>query len=382
MSELSVEAATLLVSELVKIPSVNPPGDEKACAGFIEEYLRGAGVVSRLVDRPFPHRPQVLGTLGRGSGPVLALNGHMDVVPEGNLDEWSHAPYGGEIVDGRVYGRGATDMKGGLASMMLAAKALARESTKWRGTLLLQFVIGEETGDPGTIEILKEQPRPDWGIVLEATELMVGVAARGLTWWELTTYGKAAHAGYAAGGLNAIDMMTGMMGNIAAYREELAQRPAHPLVGPPSCTVTMISGGTKENVVPAECRMLIDRRMVPGETLVQVEAEIRRLWPEVLVERSSTRCLQFYEPAEISADDSIVQELRASMKRVLGRDPDIYGESASTDARSFINDVGVPAVIWGPGDLDGSHIADESIAAAQVLIAAEVLVDLCRTLLT
>jgi succinyl-diaminopimelate desuccinylase len=378
---LNADTAARLVSELVRFRSVNPPGEEAPCARYVAEYLKQAGIDTRLVEHPFAHRPQVLGVLGSGASPVLALNGHMDVVPEGDIAEWSHDPYAGEVVGDRVYGRGTTDMKGGLAAMMLAGRALSAESTGWKGTLLLQFVIGEEMGESGTLEILKEEPRPDRGIVLEASQLMVGVAARGLTWWEMVAHGRPAHVGTPAGGLNAIDLAAGLLANVAKYRAELAERQAHPLLGPPDCAATMISGGTKENVLADRCRVVLDRRMIPGETVSQVEREISALWPAEAQSHCETRCLQVYTPAEIDPEDPLVHQIRKSVQRVTGRDPGFYGETASTDARNFINDFGIPAVIWGPGELDGSHVADEWIAADQVSLTAEALVDICRAML-
>jgi succinyl-diaminopimelate desuccinylase len=382
MNEADIQTAARLVSDLVRVPTVNPPGNEAACTDFIEAYLRDAGIPSRRVARPFADRPQLLAMLGSGSGPVLALNGHMDVVPEGDLSEWTHAPFSGDIVGHTVYGRGTVDMKGGLAAMMLAARALIGESASWKGTLVLQFAIGEETGEAGTLELLKEEPRPDWGIVLEPTDLQVGVAERGVSWWEFTAHGKGAHAGTPAEGISAIDMALRLAANIAAYQEELTHRTKHPLLGGPSCMITMIGGGTKENVVPDECRVLVDRRMVPGESQASVEPEVGSLWPDDIAARGETRCTRLFEPAEISVDEAIVSELGASMRRVTGQDADICSLPAGTDARNFINDAGVPAVIWGPGEgITGCHVADEAIEADQIALAAEVLVDLCRTLL-
>lgn len=377
----SADTAARLVSDLVRIPTVNPPGEEAACARFIVDYLEDAGIETRLVERPFAHRPQVLGILGSGSSPVIALNGHMDVVPEGDPAEWTHGPFSGDVEGGRIYGRGTTDMKGGLASMMLAGRALAAESAGWRGTLLLQFVIGEEMGEPGTVEILKEEPRADWGIVLEASRLKVGIAARGLTWWELVAHGTAAHVGTPEGGLNAIDLVSAMLGNLETYKAELAARQGHPLLGPPSCTATMIDGGTKENVLAARCRVVLDRRMIPGETVSQVEKEIAVLIPPETRGRWETNCLQLYTPGEVDPEDPLIGEIRRSVQQVTGSDPGSYGETAATDARNFINDFGIPAVIWGPGETDGSHVANEWIAADQVAMAARSLVVLCRRML-
>jgi succinyl-diaminopimelate desuccinylase len=374
--------AAALASALVSIPTRNPPGEERACSHYIRDWLLQAGVEAQLIPRPFPDRPQVLAVVeGQNPGPTLALNGHIDVVPEGDASRWSVPPFSGQIVDGQVCGRGATDMKGGLVAMMLAAEAIIRERRQLKGRLVLQFAIGEETGEPGTLQLLKEGPKPDWGIVLEPSDLQIGIASRGLTWWEIMAYGTASHAGESEGSVNSIELALALLNNLDAYKKELDSRSAHPLLGKPTCSATMVKSGVKENVIPAECRVVLDRRMLPGESISGVEEEIRSLCVSDLGGTFEVRCLQTYEAAEIDEKSPIVGQLKTSIKSVTGSAGRIYGERCSTDARNFINDCGVPTVIWGPGRLDGSHVIDERIDAAVIARTADVLIDVCRGLL-
>lgn len=215
------DSAATLTSALVSIPTRNPPGQESACSHYIRDWLVEAGIQAQLIPRPFVDRPQVLAVVeGFNPGPTLALNGHIDVVPEGDASRWSVPPFSGQVIDGHVCGRGATDMKGGLVAMMLAAEVMSRQRQKLKGRLVLQFAIGEEMGEPGTLQLLEEGPKPDWGIVLEPSDLQIGIASRGLTWWEIMAYGRASHAGESEDAVNAIELALALLNNLGSYKRE------------------------------------------------------------------------------------------------------------------------------------------------------------------
>ena len=374
-----------LIQELIKRPSRNPPGDEKECALFIYGYLQLHGIEAKLVDSPYPGRPQVVAWVrGSSSSPTLILNGHIDVVPEGDPSAWSVPPYGGIIREGKVFGRGAGDMKGGLAAMMLTARVL-KKAEPLQGTLMLQFVIGEEAGEPGTRHLLVDQGYGgDWGIVLEATELKVSPAQNGLIWYQIDIYGNQAHASRPQDGVNAIARAAQLATQIEAYGNTLVKK-THPLGNIASASVTMIDGGIKENIIPDHCRIRLDRRILPGETVAAVDAEMNEMintaseaYPDT---KYNLKKLQVFESAEIDPDNPLARTLHRH-SRIIADIPDTYwGESGATDARNFVNDAKIPCVVWGPGDHEGAHIVDEYIKVDEVIKSISILSETARELL-
>ncbi|MFQ5921078.1 MAG: M20 family metallopeptidase, partial [Nitrososphaerales archaeon] len=265
-------------SELVRIPSRNPPGEEKRCAEYIHSKLKEFGLETHLVKEPFSERPQVV-ALARGSGKeTILLNGHMDTVPEGDPELWSADPFSGSVKDGFLYGRGSVDMKSALAIMMHLPKVIDLQ-----GNLLLTFAVGEERAEPGTSTLLSHIGRRfdldvRYGLVLEPTALSVATSQKGAAWFGIKVRGRAAHASTPEEGINAIEMAAEVMNAVNGYAGKISERKEkHGSADPPTCAVTMIRGGFKENVVPDSCEVVIDRRLVPGEASSSVEQEIRSL---------------------------------------------------------------------------------------------------------
>jgi succinyl-diaminopimelate desuccinylase len=374
LQKIDDERIVDLVSQLVRIPSRNPPGDEKGCAEYIMRKLKEWGFGVQVIPEPFPDRPQVVATCeGTERRPTLVLNGHMDVVPEGNVRKWSVDPFGGVVRGGRVYGRGACDMKGGIATMLMAAKAIKDSGIKLRGNLILQFVIGEETGEPGTRHLLVERAiGGDFGIVLEPTNLRVATSEKGVAWFQVVVEGKPAHAGTPERGNNAILRASRMVTLLEKYNRTISKR-RHPLLGRATCSVTMIEGGTKENVIPESCKLTIDRRFLPNETAAGIEKELDRIF---LGESNLKYRLErkiVYEPFEIPAQSKIAQSLRKGMKDLTGTAPKTFGMPVGTDARNFVNDARIPAVSWGPGDIKVAHSFDEFVEIDQLVTSTKVL---------
>lgn len=370
------EAADLL-SELVARDSQNPPGRERACAEFIAVTLEEWGLDTRLVEEPYEDRPQVIAETGAGSleSGDLVLNGHIDVVPPGDREQWSVDPFEGVIDGNRVYGRGASDMKSGVAAGMFALRAAHEHGVDGRVTLTC--AIGEETAEPGT-KMLLDTVSGDFGIVLEPTALVVDTVGKGLAWYEVELRGESSHASSPDLGLNVLNGLFSFNDELTAYREELAER-EHPLVGSPLCTPTMLEAGTKENVIPDSATLTFDRRFLPEENIEEIDQEINDLVEplrecgfEISVTRTRT-----YEAAEIDADREIATVVRQHSHDVAGVDTAPHGKSASTDQRNFVNDAGIPAIIWGPGTSAQSHTVDEWARTDLLVDAVEVL---CRTI--
>lgn len=371
--DVTADEAAQLVAELVSIDSQNPPGRERAVAEFVHETLTGWGIDAELVQEPFPDRPQVVARVGEGrdDAGTLVLNGHLDVVPPGDLEEWTRDPFGGEIEDGRVYGRGASDMKSGVAAAMLAGRSAARGDLA--GELILTFAVGEETSEPGT-KTLVEGLEADYGVVLEPTELVVDTAGKGLAWYTATVSGESCHASGPELGKNALAGLLAIENDLAAYQDRIGER-THELLGRSLCTPTVARAGGKENVIPARAKLRFDRRFLPSESVEAIDAEMDTLFDpvreqgfDVDVERTRT-----YDVAEIPTDARVAEVFRRHSSDVAGVDTAPHGKQASTDQRNLVNDAGIPAIIWGPGTPPQCHTADEWARVDLVVDSVEVI---------
>ncbi len=371
--KLNVDETVDVLRRLVRIPSRNPPGQEKPCAEFVTMKLQEWGFEVQVIPEPFPDRPQVVARYRGSEGhPTLILNGHMDVVPEGEVERWSFNPYGGIVKDGKLFGRGSSDMKGGITSMLMAAKIIKDSGVNLRGDLVLQFVVGEETGDPGTKHLLSQNGfKGDFGIVLEPTNLQVATALKGVAWFKAEIEGKPSHAGMPERGINAIHEAARVIRSLENYNQTLHAR-LHPLLGRETCSVTMIGGGTKENVIPESCAFTIDRRFLPNQSVEIVEEDLKALLAQQGVKYELSRGM-VYEPAEVPPDSTIAQALQTSMRQVTGIEPKVIGMPCSTDARNFVNDARISAVSWGPGDISLAHSTDEFIELDQLITSIKVL---------
>ncbi|MCW4038989.1 MAG: M20 family metallopeptidase [Candidatus Bathyarchaeota archaeon] len=379
LSTIEEGDAIRLLRKLVQIPSRNPPGEERELAETVAAWLKDEGVDATLVPEPYAHRPQVVATIRGDEGrPTLVLNGHLDVVPLGAVERWSINPFGGEVKAGRLYGRGSCDMKGGLTAMMLAAKAITESGHRLRGNLLLHFAVGEETSEPGTKTLLLDKGYTgDWGIVLEPTNLKVVTAEKGLLWVDVEIRGKPAHASTPELGINPIEKAADFITRLRAYREKIGEK-QHPLLGGAVCSVTMIEAGIKENVVPGSCKVTLDRRLLPGEDLGEVEAEIQAILSQIkqqdeTFEGTISRRGEGFDAAEIPVDSYIAQVVKEAVKNVTGKIPQPSGAAYGTDARNFINDAHIPTIVFGPGDPAEAHTYDESIAISQVVVCSQIL---------
>jgi acetylornithine deacetylase/succinyl-diaminopimelate desuccinylase family protein len=358
---------------LIAAPSENPGGTEDQAAAVATEILEALDASPRTI-RSEAGRPNVLAAIGSGARPRLAWNGHLDVVPAGSLDTWrSGGPWSGEIVDGRLVGRGAADMKGPVAAALAAASAIRRAGIELAGTFELHLAADEElAGIHGTKVLwdlgLLDQ---DAAIVGEPSELQVGLAERGGAWFTATAFGKAAHGSQPHLGVNAITSMSRFLLRLPEVLPDLA----HPLVGRPTVNAALIEGGSAPNVVPDRCTVDIDRRVIPGETepakvrapfLALVES-LRAAHPEVEIE---VELREWSDAAEAPIDSRIAALARDAVERETGARPADVGFTGITDARFYINQAKIPTVIVGPGSLTVAHTADESVAVDELVAAA------------
>ena len=357
---------------LIAAPSENPGGTEDHVADVVTGILTDLGADIRIV-RSEEGRPSVVARLGSGERPRLAWNGHLDTVPAGAPSTWSSGPFEGEVVDGRLVGRGACDMKGPIASALGAVAALRRAGLSLAGTLDLHLVADEELAGTHGTRVLRDEGLldQDAAIVGEPSEMEIALAERGGAWVTAVAHGKAAHGSQPHLGVNAILTMSRFLLRLP---EALPDR-VHPLVGAPTVNVALVSGGSAPNVVPDRCEVEIDRRIVPGEEdPEEVLAPFRRLVEDLVAERPETHIeislKDWTEAAETTGDSAIASSIRDAIAAETGSPPPFVGFTGITDARFYINDAKIPTVIAGPGSLSLAHTANESIGVDEMVAAA------------
>ncbi|MEX2642712.1 MAG: M20/M25/M40 family metallo-hydrolase, partial [Acetobacterales bacterium] len=258
---------------LVAFDTQNPTGPEAEAAAFVAEEMRSLGCRIETMEVA-PGRPNVIGVLENGPGPVFAFNTHMDVVQVG--DGWSSDPFVLRERDGRLYGRGSCDAKGALAAMLEAMRLLAGERMSWSGTLLGVFVVDEESGSRGARAYAATKPKVDFCVIGEPTDCTTVIAHKGSIRPVVRVHGRAAHSGTPDKGVNAILAAAPLLEAVGREHERL-RAVTHPLVGNASLSVTRVSGGRADNIVPDGCELLLDPRPVPAEDEDALRQELERL---------------------------------------------------------------------------------------------------------
>jgi acetylornithine deacetylase len=366
-------ATTDLLARLVAIDSVNPslvPGGagERRIATFIDGWARDAGLETEVLEGT-PGRPSVLvRARGTGGGRTLLLCGHVDTVTV----EGMTAPHEPRVDGDRLHGRGAYDMKAGVAAALVACREAAARGLA--GDVVVAAVADEEHASLGVQEALRAV-RADAAIVTEPTELELVVAHKGFVWAEVEVHGRAAHGSRPHLGVDAIVKAGPVLTALGALDSALGER-THPLLGRPSVHASVIRGGEELSSYPARCVLGLERRTLPGETGEAVEEELAALLegcrlddPELDV---AQRTLLVREPFEVAQDAELVGIVRDAAAAVLGAAPPIGGASYWADA-AFIAAAGIPTVMFGPGG-EGAHAAEEWVSLADTAAVARTLV--------
>jgi len=376
---------TQTLVDLIRInsinPSLSPEGKGEVAIGvYVADALNqlGLDVSTHEIEAG---RVNVVGVLpGSGAGRSLLLNAHMDTV---GVEGMTIDPFGGEIRDGRLYGRGAQDMKGSLAAMMAAAKALVDSGVTLAGDLLITAVADEEYASIG-MEALVQQVTADAAIVTEPTDMHICRAHRGFVWFEVETLGRAAHGSRYEEGIDANMRMGRFLAKLDELEQELRRRPGHPLTGPPSLHASQIHGGKEISMYADHCLLQIERRTAPGETVAQATAELQAIIDDLAARdptfRASVRPTFWRQPFVIDADAPIVQSLEKTLAAHLGGEPLHTGQTFWTDA-ALLADAGIDTVLLGPTGY-GLHSAEEWVDLQSVIdlasVLAETALDYCR----
>jgi acetylornithine deacetylase len=364
-----VEDARALLADLVAIDSINPslvPGGagEGEIARFVGGWLSDRGLEVDIADAE-PGRPNVVArTRGTGGGRSLLLYAHMDVVGVDGMAD----PFTPRVEGNRLYGRGAYDMKAGLAAIMVAAANAAERGVT--GDVIVAAVCDEEFASIGA-QAVAESVRADAAIVTEPTgaEITVAIAHKGFTWHEIVVQGRAAHGSRPEDGIDAIARMGHVLVALDRHAADLAARPGHPLLGPGSIHASLIDGGRELSTYPDSCRLQLERRTLPGESVEIVETELTALLGDVDATLHTTLVR---EPFEVAEDAPIVEAAR----HALGADVPVVGVPYWADSAIF-SAAGIPTVIFGPGG-EGAHAAvewvdldqlDRCVAALDAVIA-------------
>jgi acetylornithine deacetylase len=361
-----------LTAALVAIDSVNPdlvPGGagEQEIAEFVAQWLHDAGLEVEM-GAPRKGRPSVVAVArGRGGGRSLMLNAHLDTVGVDGMER----PFEPVERDGRLYGRGAYDMKGSLAACMLAGAAAVEAG--FAGDVLVTAVADEEHASIGVQSVLKRH-RADAAIVTEPTGLRVCVAHKGFVWAEIETAGRAAHGSRPDEGIDAITRMAPVLTRLAELQDSLGAHGGHPLVGAPSVHASLIEGGQELSSYPARCVLSLERRTVPGESADDVRRECEALIEGV--EGAQLRMGLARDPFEVRPDEPVVGAVTRAAEKVTGSRPRMFGDTPWMDA-AFLQAAGIPTVVFGP-DGGGAHSVEEWVDLASVAACSAALLEAAR----
>ncbi|MGE3273973.1 MAG: ArgE/DapE family deacylase [Vicinamibacterales bacterium] len=391
----------LLLSDLdalLRIPSLG--GQEDAAQAWMAERLVALGLdvdaweidfdalrghPSFSMEVPRARGRGVVGQMGAGDGPTLILNGHVDVVPVGDLTQWSVDPWRATVRDDRVLGRGACDMKGGLACALAAMAALRRAGVELRGRLALHSVVAEEDGGAGTLATIARGHRGDGAISMEPTELAVAPAHAGALGFRLLVPGRATHGAVREEGISAVEKFAGLHRALLDLERARNARLMQPLFSrytlPYALSIGKVTAGDWPSSVPdllvAEGRY----GLAPGEEAAEAQGELERAvaaaaaadeWLAAHPPRLEWWGGQFL-PAATPTDAAVVQETTAAFTDVVGRAPAVEGMTYGADMRLLVRDGGIPTLLFGPGNVRQAHRADESVPVEDLRIVARVL---------
>lgn len=360
-----------LASELIRFPSVNPPGDEAACAAFLGRLLAEAGFDVEAHEFA-PGRPSLVARLaGSGPGKPLCFTGHLDVVPPGSA-AWSVPPFAGEISEGKLWGRGSSDMKAGVAAFAAAAMDAARAGVPLRRGLTLIVTAGEETGCEGAFHLgrLGVLGEAELLIVAEPTSNQPILAHKGSLRIRVSARGRTAHSSMPEPGDNAVVRAAGW---IAAMQGRSFGAPAHPLLGPGTAAVTTFAGGENINSVPDRAAFTVDFRTLPGQAAAHLLAEVQGLFgPEAAIETVTG-----FPGFSTGPDEPALVPLMNLLTERRGRRPVPGGAPYFTDASALVPALGgAPTVVIGPGEAAQCHRTDEFCFVERIREARDIYAEL------
>ena len=377
------------VQALTRIPSVWRPEQgvgEAAVAQWVAERCREMGLTTHI-EEVVPGRPNVIAYYGTGDGPTLMFEGHTDVVTEGNPVEWTDPPFSATLRDGRIYGRGANDMKAGLVCALIASKAIVQSGVKLYGNILIGAVCDEEGRMIGIKHFVERgwADKVDAAIVCEPEENHLCIAQKGVMWLHITLTGVMAHGAMPLTGCNTAYPMARFLAQVEQLEARtIRQHGRHEFLGQPSITPTILlspprgHGEAQNNVMPGATEVTLDCRLLPGQNPDALCAEVEQLLQTVVAGDArlhyQLNVIEVRHPTATQRDHPVVTTL-ASAYRDLTGEPEIYGGvPGSTDGTILNARKGIPIVTCGPGDIHIPHHIDEWVSVAEIKLAARMYV--------
>ena len=385
---------------LVRMPSTQ--GNEREAQRLIADMLTGMGLEvevwepdgETLAGHPyfysprqrFSGSPNVVGLLrGTGGGRSIILNGHADVVPEGDRQQWRHDPFGGEVANGRLYGRGASDMKGGTLSLLLAVRAIRELGIRLRGDVTFLSVIEEESGGAGTLAAILRGCRADAALIPEPTNMRIFPKQQGSMWFRVTVAGRSAHGGTRYEGISAIEKSMAVIAHIRELETVRNGRVHDPLYAgnpiPIPINIGVIAGGNWPSSVPDTVKLEGRMGVAPEEALDEAKAEMAE-W----LERLGTTDGWFaahppklewfgarWVPGSVDPEHALIRVLSEQYREALGAEPSIEASPWGTDGGLHTVLGATPCVVFGPGLTQTAHQPDEYIELDRVFEAAEII---------
>jgi acetylornithine deacetylase len=382
MTTTRLTSTTQLLRDLVALPSINPMGRtvsgpeyfEHRVSAYLESFFRGLGVrcerqtVAPLRDNIVAHYQSA------GAGHTLLFEVHQDTVP---VDNMTIDPFAARIEGERLYGRGACDVKGGMAAMLAAFARLVREKPSGAANVILACTVDEEHNFLGVQHLVRAGLKADGAVVAEPTQLKIVNAHKGVLRWRVFTEGRSCHSSTPQQGINAIYCMAHVLASIERQAEQLQQSPGDARLGPPTLSVGRIEGGSSVNTVPDACRIEVDRRLIPGEQPPLVLEQFEQQLEAACGKEVRFRCSEPWLSSPALAPDGsegLVRALGAAVD-ACGRKHEVTAVPYGTDA-SKIAASGIPAVVFGPGDIARAHTCDEWVPLEEVEHASEILYQL------
>ncbi|MBI3787103.1 MAG: M20 family metallopeptidase [Ignavibacteriales bacterium] len=375
-----MEPVTQLLSELVAIPSMNPmvrlrdgaEYSERNLAEYVAALLKKHSIDVTLQEVS-ANRPNVVGYIDAKARETVLLEAHLDTV---HADHMTIEPFTPVVREGKLYGRGSCDTKGSMAAFLQAVINTLKKPKQLRYNIVLLFVADEEYRFTGADFAARHGLKANFGIAGEPTQLRIVRAHKGVTRWKIQTRGVAAHSAYPERGRNAIYSMSKIIQILELYAARLRYAKSHPLLGTPTMSIGVIEGGQAVNVVPDRCWIEVDRRSLPGETAESVIQPVRELLKDFSDSEIGAPYLSV-AGMEVDEHAPIVKHISRSVQHVM-RNVSIEAAHYATDAGVY-NSIGIPTIVFGPGDIAQAHTDAEYIELNQLHHAVAIIEDFLTT---
>lgn len=374
LAALDEQDVVQLTQELVRLRTINPPGDEAKAATYIAQWLQQSGMGAEVVPHEEAGRASVVGGLrGAGERPALLFSGHLDTVPAGT--NWDHDILAADIADGKIWGLGTTDMKSGVAAMLVAMEALRRTGVTLQGDLLFAGTAGEEVDSMGAKRLVEQHKLGNVGFMVigEPTANRVFTAEKGVLWLDIRTKGQTAHGSMPHLGVNAIMHMTKVL---RALEAQQIPYQTHPLLGDFTMNVATIAGGVKTNVVPDACQVTIDMRTVIGQDHQDIIDIVRQIIDRLCAEdptlHADVHTITERVPLDIPFTDPQVQRFVQVRDEITGQGSRPSAATFATDGSVFVPAYQAPMVICGPGLPEKAHQPNEYVEVDKLTEAARI----------